>query len=249
LQEPRRQSQIFHLNGYRTRRNVQLSKVRKRTLLSSTRERTPHENLQNAAAIVAIAALRSTLPTPVLADTYQIFSLGGANGEFLFGIDTSGALVTQRLNTGSGGGFIYSTFVPGGSGSSSTTVPVLDYDDGTPCTPTVAAGVTWVSDVGQTRCNNGHEVYFGTFPTPAGPGTEGRAIFTGPNITDILPIGGTLDQVVMNGSGDFAWVDGAQEMVFEAVDLTTAPVPEPRSLLFLATGSLTLIAVIRRRLG
>jgi hypothetical protein len=62
-------------------------------------------------------------------------------------------------------------------------------------------------------------------------------------------IGSTLDQVVMNGSGDFAWVDGLHETIFEAVDQTTGSVPEPTSLLLLATGSLTLIGTIRRRLN
>jgi hypothetical protein len=50
----------------------------------------------------------------------------------------------------------------------------------------------------------------------------------------------------MNGSGDFAWVDGLQETIFEAVDQS---IPEPGSLLLLATGALILIGTARRRLN
>jgi hypothetical protein len=205
-----------------------------------------------SAAAVAIAALPSTLPTPALADTFQIFNLGIANSHTVFGIDTAGAVVIQSL-TGPGGALLYQTYVAGILINSSTTIPGLTYDNGTPCTPTVSPGITWTSGAGATRCNNGHEVYYATFPTPGGPNPEGMDIFTGPNLTDRLTdpsvITSTLDQVAMNGSGDFAWVDGLDETIFEAVDLTSPKVPEPTSLLFLATGSLALVGAIRRRLS
>jgi hypothetical protein len=201
-----------------------------------------------SAAAVAIAALPSTLPTPALADTFQIFNLGIANAHNIFGIDTAGAVVIQSP-TGPGFALLYQTYVDGILINSSTSIPSLSYDNGTPCTPTVSPGITWSLGLGATRCNNGHEVYFGTFPTPP-PNPETRGIFTGPNLTDRLTdpsvITSTLDQVVMNGSGDFAWVDGRDETIFEAVDQS---VPEPGSLLLLATGSLTLIGTVRRRLN
>jgi hypothetical protein len=208
-----------------------------------------------SAAVVAIAAVPSTLPIPALADTYQIFNLGVANSHSIFGIDTAGAVVIQSP-TGPGSALLYQTYVDGILTGSSATIPNLTYDNGSPCTPTVSPGITWVSGLGQTRCNNGHEVYFGNFPTPAGPNPETHGIFTGPNLTDRLTDpallfvdSSTLDQVVMNGSGDFAWVNGLEETIFEAVDQTPSKVPEPTSLFFLATGSLTLIGAIRRRLG
>jgi hypothetical protein len=201
-----------------------------------------------SAAAVAIAALPSTLPTPALADTFQIFNLGDANPHSLFGINTAGAVVIQS-DTGPGGALLYQTYVDGSLINSSTSIPGLTYDNGTPCTPTVSPGITWSPGLGATRCNNGHEVYFGTFPTPP-PNPETHGIFTGPNLTDRLTdpsvISGTLDQAVMNGSGDFAWVDGLHETIFEAVDQS---VPEPGSLLFVATGSLILIGTVRRRLN
>jgi hypothetical protein len=204
-----------------------------------------------SAAAVAIAVLPFTLATPALADTYQIFNLGVANAHSIFGIDTAGAVVIQSP-TGPGEALLYQTYVGGVLINSSTTIPGLAYDNGGSCTPTVSPPVTWISGVGATRCNNGHEVYLGTFSTPP-PNPEKRGIFTGPNLTDrltdpLMPFveSSTLDQVVMNSSGDFAWVDGLEETIFEAVDQS---VPEPGSLSFLATGTLILIATVRRRLN
>jgi hypothetical protein len=201
-----------------------------------------------SAAAIAIAALPFTLPTSALADTFQIFNLGDANNHNIFGIDTAGAVVIQSP-TGPNFAFLYQTYLDGVLINSSTSIPSLSYDNGTPCTPTVSPGITWNAGLGATRCNNGHEVYFGTFPTPP-PNPETRGIFAGPNLTDRLTdpsvISSTLDQVVMNASGDFAWVDGLHETIFEAVDQS---VPEPGSLLLLATGSLTLIGTARRRLN
>jgi hypothetical protein len=200
----------------------------------------PSKLLLSAAAI-SIAALPSTLPTPALADTFQIFNLGDANG----------AVVIQSP-TGPGNAPLYQTYVAGVLINSSTSIPALPHDNGTPCTPTVSPGITWVPGLGQTRCNNGHEVYFSTFPTPP-PNPETHGIFTGPNLTDRLTdpsvIASTLDQVVMNGSGDLASVDGLHETVFVAVDQASRSLPEPGSLLLLATGSLTLIGTIGRRLN
>jgi hypothetical protein len=194
-----------------------------------------------SAAVIAIAALRSTLPDFAFADTFQIFNLGDANDHNIVGVDTSGAAVISSP-TGPLSSLLYQTYVDGVVINSSATIPNLIYDNGTPCTPTVSAPITWSSGLGQTRCNNGHEVYFGTFPVPP-PGAFGESIFTGPNLTDRLP-GGSLDSVVMNASGDFVWVDGIDETIFEAIDTT---VPEPGAILLLGTGTLAVAVVMRRR--
>jgi hypothetical protein len=199
-----------------------------------------------SAAAIAIAALPST---HALADSFQIFNLGIANSHTIFGIDTAGAVVIQSP-TGPGNQLLYQTYVNGVLISSSTTIPSLPYDNGTPCTPTVTPPITYTG-LGQTRCNNGREVYFATFPTPAGPNPEETGIFTGPNLTDRLTnpsvSGSTLDQVLMNSSGDFAWVNARDETIVEAEDQTTRSLPEPGTLLLLATGTLTLIATKPRR--
>jgi hypothetical protein len=203
--------------------------------------------LMLGAAAIAIASLPFTLPTPALADTFQIFNLGIANAHTIFGIDTEGAVVIQSA-TGPGQTLLYQTYLDGALINSSTSIPALNYDDGTPCTPTVSPPITYTG-LGRTRCNNGHEVYFATFPTPTGPNSETNGIFTGPNLTDLLTSASTLDQVVLNSSGDFAWVDARDETIFEAEDQSTRSLPEPGTLLLLATGSLTLIATIPRRLN
>src|ERR1700730_347642 len=152
--------------------------------------------LMLGAAVLAIASLPSTLPTPALADTFQIFNLGIANAHTIFGIDTAGAVVIQSA-TGPGQALLYQTYLDGALINSSTSIPVLNYDNGTPCTPTVSPGVTYTG-LGQTRCNNGHEVYFAMFPAPGGPNPDETGIFTGPNLTDLLTnpsvSGSTLDQ-------------------------------------------------------
>jgi hypothetical protein len=201
------------------------------------------------AAVIAIAALRSTLPTPALADTFQIFNLGPSNDRNIFGIDTSGAVVISMPLFG-----LYKTYVDGVLTNSSTTIPNLIYDNGTACIPTVSPPVTWSPGIGNTRCNNGHEVYTGLYPDPSNPNSFSFGIFTGPDITDRLtdpamPLvaSSPLDAVVMNASGDFIWVDGRFDIFFEAIDLTTAPTPEPGSILLVGTGALAAAAAMRRR--
>jgi hypothetical protein len=98
------------------------------------------------------------------------------------------------------------------------------------------------------------QAYSGALPTLDGPNAS--EVFAPSDIIDHLldpaiPFvdRAELDQVLRQGSGDLAWVDDAEQTLFEAVDLPSAPLPEPGGLLLLATGAVPLLGAIRRRLS
>jgi hypothetical protein len=196
------------------------------------------------AATVAVAALLLASPITSYADTYQVFDLGGDHASNLYGIDTSGAVVTIDQSNYPIHDQTYKTWVNGVVVSVSFTPPSLNYDNGTPCVPTVSPGITTYP--ANSRCNNGHEVYFASYQTA--PPSYINGIFTGPNLSDLLTTHGTLDGIVLNASGDYAWIDGLNEEFYQAIDLTPQFVPEPGSLLLLGTGLLASIGAIRRRI-
>lgn len=199
----------------------------------------------STAATLAVAALLLIASKPSYGDTYQIFDLGSENGHNLYGIDSSGAVVTLDPYGSSPPYFVYRTWVNGVVVDTSFTPPTLDYDDGVSCTPTVSTGVA--PGPGNGRCNNGHEVYLGLYAKGTPP-LDSYGIFTGPNLSDLLTSHGTLDSPMINSSGDIAWVDGLDEEFYMAIDLTTRAVPEPGTLVLLGTGALASIGALRRRL-
>jgi PEP-CTERM motif len=193
------------------------------------------------AAILAIAVVLFTLPVSARGDTYQILALQTDNSHNLFGIDTAGDVVIFNAASdcailGASVSSCYQTFVDGVLSSESTTVPSLAYDDGTPCVPSFPPGTF---SVVHGVCNNGREAFFALDPFPGG-------LFTGPDpVADRLS--GEADTIFLNASGDIAWSDSAQEEIFEAVDVTTDVVPEPSTLILLATGVLGATRALPRR--
>jgi hypothetical protein len=75
-----------------------------------------------------------------------------------------------------------------------------------------------------------------------------HGLFTGSDpVADFL-FGGSVDAIVMNALGDIAWTDGRDEYNWVAMDLTSRSVPEPNTLVLLATGVLGAAGALRRRL-
>ncbi|MDW5264862.1 MULTISPECIES: PEP-CTERM sorting domain-containing protein [Acidobacteriaceae] len=180
-------------------------------------------------ASIAIAVVLLVLSSTAYADTYEIFDLGGDNGQHIQGIDASGAVVLLDIFDG------YYSVYNGVAGSPSTTDPGLTYDNGTPCSPVLSAGM---SVLGRASCNNGHEVFGGYYLDVS------KGLYTGPDPADFLQ-SGSVDALVLNSAGDFAWSDGAFEENYLAIDLSSQA-PEPDSILLLSTGLLAAVGMRRR---
>jgi hypothetical protein len=199
-----------------------------------------------------VATVLLAASTASHADTYQIFDLGPAislnpPARRPIGIEASGAAVlfVELEACGQHGPpFIcYETWINGVLVSTSPTNS-YSYDNGTQCTPDAPAGFY----IGYALCNNGHEVYQASLSVPQPPYFS---IFTGPDpVTDFFGYG-LFNIYSLNSSGDFLYTVGPILLggeIYEAIDLTTTPTPEPGSIFLLGTGALTALAGMRRRL-
>jgi hypothetical protein len=185
------------------------------------------------AAILPLAATLFLAPAQLRADTYKIVDLGDDNNRTINGIDNLGAVVIFNGTLSE-----YQTYSNGVLVSTTSTLPNLTYDDGTPCS--VPSGFT-VDSV--SVCNNGRT----GFGSRANPNSDENGVYTGPvnSLTLVEPFGQNV-AAFLNSSGDFAWSDPFIEENFEAIDLTT---PEPNSLLLVGTGCLSLFCVLRKKLA
>jgi len=187
------------------------------------------------AALLLLAATPFLVPAQVHADTYQIFDLGSTSGRDLIGIDNLGQVVILNVFSGD-----YLTYSNGLLVNTTSTLPTLNYDNGTPCSPPPGFSAPNLSSV---VCNNGR-IGFESLSNPNG---EPTGLYTGPvsSLTLLEPFGG-LETRQLNSFGDITWIDGQTEENFEAIDRTT---PEPGSLLLVGTGFVSLFAVLRRKLS
>ena len=187
------------------------------------------------AAILPIAATLFLVPTQLHADTYKLVDLGNDNGRSIVGIDTSGQVVIAN-----GILFEYQTFSNGVLVNTTSTLPSLTYDDGTPCSVPSGFALAASSEV---VCNNGR-TGFGSRSNPNG---DPSGVYTGPvSSLSFFDSSGTTDGAFLNALGDFAWSDGVHEENFEAIDLST---PEPASLFLVGTGCLSLFFGLRKKLA
>lgn len=191
------------------------------------------------AAILPLAATPFLVPARANADTYKIYDLGGTpGGHIIVDIDNLGQVVI--LNENSGLFVDYLTYDNGVLVNTTSTLPNLTYDNGTPCSVPPGFAID-----GDSICNNGRTA-FGSFDNPNG---DPSGVYTGPDssLTLIDGIGETSPK--LNSLGDFAWTNGDIEENFEAIDLTTRATPEPGGLLLLGTGCASMFGVLRRKLS
>jgi hypothetical protein len=186
------------------------------------------------AAILPLAATLFLVPAQVHADTYQIFNLGTDNGFDIIDIDTAGVVIIFDVFTSD-----YLTYDKGVLVNTTSTLPSLSYDNGTSCSVPAGFAAAFGAKV---ICNNGRTGFGSIFNPNGDPG----GVYTGPTTSLTKVDNGTADLAVLNSSGDFAWDDGLQDGIFEAIDLTT---PEPGSLLLVGTGCLSLFGLLRRKLS
>lgn len=207
-----------------------------------------------AALLVAIAALLLTASLPAFADSYQIFHvLSGSDYLTPFnvvGIQASGAVIV-RSHPGNGcpAPFpCFTTFVHGVQVGPGTPVDPGHYDNGMPCAPHVSP--VPIGGYPSAICNNGYEIdEIDGLPNSRTPLPYAQ-IFTGPDpVADFFSLGSVL---FLNSSGDFVYQVGDPKIGdpfddYEAIDLSTAPTPEPNSIFLLGTGLLAGLGTMRRR--
>jgi hypothetical protein len=188
---------------------------------------------------VVVAIMFISAPRPAFADTYTIYDLGDANARGIFGMDTTGDVVIFQDSCGAFGPSCYLTYTNGLVTSDSSTAPDLVYDNGTPCASTPAG-----FNASKKTCNHGL-IGLGSLFNPNG---DPNGVYTGSGDDLQLLHSGSADQVFLNSSGDFAWTDGRDEEIFEAIDTSKSMVtPEPGTLLLVGTGLLWFTAAVRRK--
>ena len=201
------------------------------------------------AAILGIAAILLTYSVPAVADTYQFYNLGNSNSENPWGIDDQGTVVLQASGVCASlsSQFCYLTVPVGQPGTVSSLLRHLHYDNGSPCALSLSSNF---QVTGSPICNGGREL-FGAFYTDSSNHMSAGA-FTGADpLLDLLISGNGVIPYLVNSLGDMVWINGLQENVFEAYDVTTHEAavltPEPTSFALLATGALALVIAMRRR--
>jgi hypothetical protein len=211
---------------------------------------------QKLLRIATLSLFTLALSLSASADSYRVIDLGSIPNSGLYGIAKDGTVVIE-YEIAIPDDIVWATAPLNGQGTTLPYPPHLDYDGGTECNATTSSGVT-SENFGAIVCNGSHEVYEGFF-TPPGSSQQMLGIFTGPDLSDLLPgfaypadSAPFINGLALNSSGDFAFSlnGGLYDHYYEAVDLTTpSSIPEPSTLVFFSTGALALVGTVRRRLA
>ncbi len=195
----------------------------------------------------SLAAVLLILPTllathPAKADTYKITVVDMTQSENFAGIDDQGDFVVNANAFKCGeqvGDPCFEVFDSGQSPFFVTTAPVLDFDNGVPCTVPVSPALGQPTASGM--CNNGHEILSILTSTPGI-----RGVYDGPDLSDAISTTLSFDGGFINANGDAVFISGLTNELIFAQDLTTAAAPEPGSLYLLGTGGLAMLGTLRR---
>jgi hypothetical protein len=72
-------------------------------------------------------------------------------------------------------------------------------------------------------------------------------VWAGPDNDLTLLSNGTFDAGFINSNGDAVFIDGFDDTLVFADDVTTKPIPEPAGWLLLGTGGIICLSALRRK--
>ena len=191
---------------------------------------------------VAIIALffQFSAPTASHADTYQIVGLGIDNVLF-YGMDDTGHVVLYAnwFSCGDPSQGCYEDFLNGVPVGRTSVPPtyVWDFTAGSCVFPQPTSSPCLISNDGRTAGIAVLQPFEDTLFVSSGSNPP-QSIVTAVGIGGIFAI---------NGLGDIVFDNQNLDEWYEAIDLTTASVPEPTSILLLGTGAIALAGMFPRR--